>query len=112
MTDPISGISATAAVFTPQSAAVPQAQPAVPAAPAAAQPAPPDLQIIAAALSLSFHPTQTDLHFQVDHITGQMVVSVIDAQDGKTLLQIPGEEALAIAQSLQEMQPHLIQREA
>lgn len=116
MSDPVSGITAA----TPPAVATPVPAPAaVPAsssssssssAPAAGVPA--DLHSVADVLSKAFQPAQTDLHFQVDRITGQLVISVIDAQDGKTLLQIPGEEALAIAQSLQQMQANLLQRRA
>src|SRR5579859_8115695 len=110
MTDPVSSaMAATPVSLNP-------AQPYVAAPTAAAVPrqvhaaaTPADLHAIAEALGKAFQPTQTDLHFQVDKITGQMVISVIDAQDGKTLLQIPGEEALAVAQSLEQQQARLIQ---
>lgn len=112
MTDPLG--SSTSTVVVPAAAAQP-----VPAAAAVVAPAPqpasgpkPDLQAVAESLRQAFQPAQTDLHFQVDKVTGQMVISVIDAQDGKTLLQIPGEEALAIAQSLEQRQASLIQRQA
>lgn len=113
MTDPLG--SATSTVVVPAAAAPLPAAAAVaasPKPPAPPSPAPPDLQAIAASLRQAFQPVQTDLHFQVDKVTGQMVISVIDAHDGKTLLQIPGEEALAIAQSLEQRQASLIQRQA
>jgi flagellar protein FlaG len=123
MTDPVSGIAAAtpltsfmAGTAQPAVAAVPdQSQPAAASAPASPAPygqVPASLQAVAQALTQAFQPTQTDLRFQVDKVTGQMVISVIDAHDGKTLLQIPGEEALAIAQSLEQLQAHLIQRQA
>jgi flagellar protein FlaG len=113
MTDPLG--SSTNTIVVPAAAAQPvpaaAAVAAQPQAQAPAQPAP-DLQAVAEALRQAFQPVQTDLHFQVDKVTGQLVISVIDAQDGKTLLQIPGEEALAIAQSLEQRQASLIQRQA
>jgi flagellar protein FlaG len=120
MSDPVSSITAATplpAVATPAPIAAPVAvasssssSSSPSSVPAASVPA--DLHTVAEALSKAFQPAQTDLHFQVDKITGQMVISVIDTQDGKTLLQIPGEEALAIAQSLQQMQANLLQRRA
>jgi uncharacterized FlaG/YvyC family protein len=113
MTDPLG--SSTSSVVTPAAAAQP-APAAVPvAAPEHAAPAgdvKADLQAVAESLRQAFQPVQTDLRFQVDKVTGQMVISVIDAQDGKTLLQIPDAEALAIAQSLEQRQASLIQRQA
>jgi uncharacterized FlaG/YvyC family protein len=114
MTNPVSGATAANLAAGPaQPAATPRpATSSEVAEPAPAAAAPVDLKAVAEALSKAFHPTQTDLRFQVDKLTGQMVISVIDAQDGKTLLQIPDQEALAVAQSLAESQAHLIQRQA
>lgn len=40
---------------------------------------------------------RTDLNFRVDHDTGTVVVSIVDAQTGTVLRQMPSEEALRIA---------------
>jgi flagellar protein FlaG len=110
------------------SAAAPSAAVAVPAAPAPApsppdssaasaaapsrEPAAPDLQAAVAALNQHAQERQTSLHFQVDKITGQMVVSVIDTQNNQLLLQIPSQSALAVAQGLELEQLHLMNKTA
>jgi flagellar protein FlaG len=123
MTDPIS--SMTQSVLAP----VPAVNPAADAANGAAtgaqspgndasaaanpsQPTLPDLQAVAAALNQHVQDLQTSLHFQVDKITGQLVVSVIDTQNNQLLLQIPSQEALAIAQSLEPLQMQLMKQTA
>lgn len=112
MTDAISSISSAAAVVaagSSPSAAVP------PAADAATQPPQPvagGLHAIAAALNQHAQETQTDLRFQVDKTTGQEVISVIDAQNNQVLLQIPGAQALATAQSLQRLKLQLMDQQA
>jgi flagellar protein FlaG len=72
-----------------------------------------ELHATAAALNKYVQDQQLSLHFQVDKVTGQMVLSVIDAQTRQVLLQVPGQEALAIAQSLQQlMKPNLMDKTA
>ncbi|SHF33638.1 flagellar protein FlaG [Thermomonas hydrothermalis] len=56
------------------------------------------------------HP-QTSLRFRVDHDLGEVVVSVVD-EEGKTLLQIPDEVALALAKRLRETGSGLIDQQA
>jgi flagellar protein FlaG len=41
------------------------------------------------------------LQFRVDDSTGRMIVSICDSETGEVLRQVPGEEALRIAQSLE-----------
>lgn len=55
---------------------------------------------------------RTDLQFRVEKDLGRVVVSVIDAQDGKVLRQIPGEEVLRIARMLSARGGALIQAQA
>lgn len=52
------------------------------------------------ALNDRFAAQNTDLKFSVDKASGQTVVRVVDAKDGKVLRQIPTEDALRIARSL------------
>jgi flagellar protein FlaG len=41
------------------------------------------------------------LQFRVDESTGQMIVSICDSETGEVIRQVPGEEALRIAQNLE-----------
>jgi flagellar protein FlaG len=41
------------------------------------------------------------LQFRVDESTGRMIVSITDAETGEVIRQVPGEEALRIAQDLE-----------
>ena len=41
------------------------------------------------------------INFRVDPGSGQMIVSVIDANTGEVIRQVPGEEALKMAQSIE-----------
>ncbi|MBL6750915.1 MAG: flagellar protein FlaG [Nevskia sp.] len=102
---------AAAAVSAQQEAAAPIVAPAVQAPPAAAAP-PPDLQAVSSALNQHAQDLQTSLRFQVDKLTHQLVISVIDTQNEQVLMQIPGEEALAIAQSLEKLQAQLLDKQA
>lgn len=52
------------------------------------------------------------LHFSIDDATGKTVVRVTDAQTGEMIRQIPSEELLAIAQSLDRMQGLLLRQKA
>lgn len=104
----VAPIAASAGVATPVAAspaavaAAAAPDTAAPARPANSAPASPaEVQATVDALNKAIEPLQTDLHFQVDKVTGQLVVSVIDQQDGKVLLQVPSQEALSIAQSLE-----------
>ena len=111
MTDPISATGAVAAVSAVNPAGdartpllQPVGQTAEPTAATSVPTEPTEHELQAAADSLNHQAQQlqTSLHFQVDHITGQMVISVVDSQDGKVLMQVPSAEALSIAQSLQK----------
>ena len=41
------------------------------------------------------------INFRVDPGSGEMIVSVIDANTGEIIRQVPGEEALKLAQSIE-----------
>jgi flagellar protein FlaG len=41
------------------------------------------------------------LQFRVDESSGRMVVSITDSETGEVIRQVPGEDALRIAQSLE-----------
>ena len=120
MTDPIGSITqpvsapaaATSVAADAASGVAAGVQPPTNEAPASTKPSQPDLPAAVAALNQHAQDLQTSLHFQVDKITGQLVVSVIDTQNNQLLLQIPGQEALAIAQSLEPLQLQLMKQTA
>jgi len=72
----------------------------------------PDLHELASSLNQYAQNLRTSLHFQVDHTTGELVISVIDTQTNQVLMQVPNQEALAVAQSLARMQAQLLQQKA
>ena len=55
------------------------------------------------ALNERYARLQSDLRFRVDDSTGQTVVSVVDAQDGTVLRQIPSEEVLRVMQQFDHL---------
>ena len=56
--------------------------------------------------------TRTDLRFAVDSEAGQLVVSIIDAENGQVLRQMPSLEALRIARYLEHDRLGLIRQRA
>lgn len=52
------------------------------------------------------------LQFSIDDDTGKTIVRVSDAQTGEMIRQIPSEELLDIARSLDKMQGMLLQQKA
>jgi flagellar protein FlaG len=52
------------------------------------------------------------LAFSIDDSTGKTIVRISDAQTGEMIRQIPSEELLAIARSLDRMQGMLLRQEA
>lgn len=46
---------------------------------------------------------QRDMDFQVDDVTGRVVITVIDSHTNTVIRQIPTEEALAISRHLAEL---------
>lgn len=55
---------------------------------------------------------QPNLDFSVDEVTGTFVVKVIDKSSGEVIRQLPTEEALRIAEQLEEMRGLLFKAEA
>lgn len=56
--------------------------------------------------------SRTDLRFAIDRDAGQMVVSIIDAESGQVLRQMPSLEALRIARYLEHDRLGLIRQRA
>lgn len=55
---------------------------------------------------------QRNLNFALDDSTGQVVVKVTDGVSGEVIRQIPSEDALRLAESLDEMRSLLFKAEA
>lgn len=72
------------------------------AQPAQTQPQPTQAQLNDAVATLNQHFTiaRSDLKFSVEQDTGVLVVSVVDANDGRVLMQIPTEQALRTAREV------------
>lgn len=82
-----------------QAAAQSQAQPDRPQA----KPAPDEPSTVEEAvreLSDRAQAAKTELRFEVNKDVGRVVVTIVDADSGEVLMQIPGEEALRIARML------------
>ncbi|MDP3030940.1 MAG: flagellar protein FlaG [Rhodocyclaceae bacterium] len=52
------------------------------------------------------------LNFSIDDSTGKSIVRITDGETGELIRQIPSEEMLAIADSLDKMQGLLLRQEA
>jgi len=63
-------------------------------------------------LNKHFAEKRTDLKFSVDQTLNEVVVSVVDSQDGTVLQQIPSEVALRIARYLAETNSGLVKAKA
>ena len=78
-------------------------------------PAQPDKQAVENAI-VSMHDAtqamQRNLNFSIDESTGRMVVKVTDSASGEVIRQMPTEEALRLAESLDEMRSLLFTAEA
>lgn len=86
----------------------PVAMPEVPAikterqAPAAPPVEVPKMESVTRQIDSFLRSINRSLQFRVDEATGRMVVSLYDAETGEVIRQLPGEDALRIAQRLQE----------
>lgn len=56
--------------------------------------------------------SRTDLRFAIDRDAGRLVVSIIDAESGQVLRQMPSIEALRIARYLEHDRLGLIRQQA
>jgi len=55
---------------------------------------------------------QRDLRFRVDEATDRLVVTVVNAESGEVIRQIPTEEVMAVARSLEMAQGLLVNERA
>ena len=77
-----------------------------------AQPSPQQLQEAVSAINKALESTSQNLQFAVDHDTGKTVVKVIDSSTNEVIRQIPSQEVLAIAHSLDRLQGVLLKQKA
>jgi len=85
--------------FSIANASVPQVTNAVPAA-SATQPTTQELQQAADTLNQHFSGIRDDLHFTVAHDLGLPVISVVNADTGEVVWQVPTEQALDAARQV------------
>lgn len=52
------------------------------------------------------------INFRVDQASGRMVVSVLDATTGELIRQVPGEEALKLAESIEQSMSAMVDEKA
>ncbi len=100
------------------------------AAPAAAKPATPrqelpgsgqtlpppaesiDVKQAVSRLNSYVQTLRRDLQFRVDEASNRVVVTVVDSESGEVIRQIPSEEMVAVAQSLEMAQGMLVNEKA
>lgn len=93
----------------------PAAQPAVqvPVAPAAPAPERPKLEQVVKEFKQLVKPVvSNNLDFSVDQSTGKAIVRITDRETGELIRQIPSEEMMEIARSLDRMQGLLLRQKA
>lgn len=71
-----------------------------------------DVQIIQKAVQEVAQPGASTLEFHTDADTGRVVVKITDTATGELVRQIPMEEMLALAKSLDRLQGLLLQTKA
>ena len=57
-------------------------------------------------------PTQSEISFSVDEISGVQVVKIMDSQSNEVIRQFPSKEAIEIARALDKLQGLLIRDKA
>lgn len=102
-------------VSRPGSASAPEPSARAAAAEQAEQPAESDRESVEKAVSSIQGFVQSirrDLNFAVDDSTGRVVVKVTDSVSGDVVRQIPTEDALRLAENLEEIRSLLFKAEA
>ena len=92
-------------------ASVPAATPAVPTrqelpVDAKQEAAPPPREVMEAVSRIQDYvqTLRRDLQFRVDENLNRVVVTVVDSESGEVIRQIPGEEVIAVARSIEQLQ--------
>lgn len=61
----------------------------------------PKIESVTRQIDTFLRSTNRALQFRVDNASGRMVVSVTDAETGEVIRQVPGEEALRLAERIE-----------
>jgi flagellar protein FlaG len=94
------------AVPAPAPAPAPRQTPAAPAVEI------PKIESVTRQIDSYLRSINKSLQFRVDESTGQMVVSICDASTGEVIRQVPGEEALRIAQRIENQLSTMLDEKA
>jgi flagellar protein FlaG len=70
---------------------------------AAPPPAPHKIESVTRQIDSFLRSQNHQLQFRVDQGSGKMVVTVTDGETGEIIRQVPGEEALKMAQRIEDM---------
>ena len=116
---PIDNIAQTSRVYGPTASASAAATPAAPVRqdlPASGQALPPapdnaDVKQAVSRLNDYVQTLRRDLQFRVDKDSNRVIVSVVNAESGEVIRQIPSEEVLAVARNLDQLQQGLLFRD-
>lgn len=57
-------------------------------------------------------PTQSEISFSIDNVSGVQVVKIMDSQSNEVIRQFPSKEAIEIARALDKLQGLLIKDKA
>jgi len=57
-------------------------------------------------------PTQSEISFSIDEVSGVQVVKIMDSQSNEVIRQFPSKEAIEIARALDKLQGLLIKDKA
>jgi flagellar protein FlaG len=95
------------AVTLPRVAEQPK-QPAKPAPPVEV----PKIESVTKQIDSFLRSFGRSINFRVDPGSGQMIVSVIDATTGEIIRQVPGEDALKLAQSIEASMSAMVDEKA
>lgn len=99
----------------PKQAAAPAVQtpPDVPRQKPAAPPVEiPKIESVTRQIDSYLRSINRSLQFRVDQASGEMVVSICDAETGEIIRQVPGEEALRIAQRIEDQLSAMLDEKA
>jgi flagellar protein FlaG len=69
----------------------------------ASTPAPHKIESVTRQIDSFLRSQNHQLQFRVDQGSGKMVVTVTDGETGEVIRQVPGEEALKMAQRIEDM---------
>lgn len=70
---------------------------------AAAPPAPHKIESVTRQIDSFLRSQNHQLQFRVDQGSGKMIVTVTDGETGEVIRQVPGEEAVRMAQRIEDM---------